>query len=84
LSTHLYLQMFLAMSPWSSWRPLASATPSILGLHTDRTQIPSCCPVSWRSCIFCSAGPAPSHAPTVQRWVKYCGGSIRCHGSGLG
>jgi hypothetical protein len=30
LSTHLYLQMFIAVSPWSGSRPRASATLSIL------------------------------------------------------
>ena len=30
LSTHLYLQMFIAMSHWSGSRPLATATHSIL------------------------------------------------------
>ena len=30
LSTHLYLQMFIAMSHWSGSRSLASVTPSIL------------------------------------------------------
>ena len=33
LSTHLHLQMFIAMSHWSGSRPLASATLSIVDPH---------------------------------------------------
>ena len=40
LYTHLYLQMFIAISHWSGSRPLASATPSILNSHQDSFQLP--------------------------------------------
>jgi hypothetical protein len=60
-----FLQMFIAMSHWSSMRPLASATPSILEPHWDSSSLSCWCPVSWRSCSFGSVGPAPSHTPAV-------------------
>ena len=63
LSTHLYLQMLIAMGHWCGWRPLASATLSILDPHWDSSGISWCHHVSWRS-----AGPALSWTPTVHRW----------------
>jgi hypothetical protein len=45
-------QSFTAMSQCSDWRPLASATLSILGPHRDSFWISCCCPVSWSSCSF--------------------------------
>jgi len=47
LPTHLHLQMFIAMSHWSGSRPLASATPSILGLHWYSSKLSCCGPVLW-------------------------------------
>lgn len=46
LTTHLHLQKFIAMSPWSGSGPLAFATPSTLDPHQDSSQRSSCCPVS--------------------------------------
>jgi hypothetical protein len=69
LSTLLCLQMLRAMTPWSDTRPLASAIPSILEPYQDSSGISCCCPVSWRSCNFRSAGQALSCAPAVHRWV---------------
>jgi hypothetical protein len=45
---------------WSGSRPLVSTTLSILDPHQDSSRISCCCPVSWRSSSFGSAGPAPS------------------------
>ena len=66
-----FLQMFIAMSHWSSMRPLASATPSILEPHWDSSSLSCWCPVSWRSCSFGSVGPAPSHTPAVHRKTHF-------------
>lgn len=41
LSTHLHLQMFIAMSHWSGSRPLASVTLSILDPHQGSSHIES-------------------------------------------
>jgi len=35
MSTHLCLQIFIAMKHWSGSGPLASVTPSILDPHQD-------------------------------------------------
>jgi hypothetical protein len=48
LSTHLYLQMIIAMSHCSVLKSLAFATLSRLDPQRDAFQI-SCCPMSWRS-----------------------------------
>lgn len=45
LSTHIYLQMFIAASHWSELRPLASSTSSILDPHQESSWISCCCPV---------------------------------------
>ena len=84
LSTHLYLQMFIAMSHWSGLRPLASATLSILDPYWDSSQISCCCPVSWSSCVSGPAGWAPSLAPAVHRWGGCWGGPTQSPGSGPG
>lgn len=62
-SSQLSLQMFITVNHWSGWRPLASAALSILAPPWDSSQIACCCPVSWTSGSFGSAGPAPSHDP---------------------
>lgn len=49
----------------SGSRPLTSATLSVLDSHQNSSQIFCSCPISWRTCIFGSARPAPS---TVHRW----------------
>lgn len=79
LSTHLCLQMFIAMS---SLRPLASASLSILEPHWDSILISRCCPVSWRSCSFGTVGPASSFTPAIHRWGKILGWTIQSPGSG--
>lgn len=43
-----------------------------------------CCPVSWRSCCFGSAGSSPSRAPIVHRSGGYCGGPTHSPSSGPG
>lgn len=68
------LQMFIAMSHWSSRSPLASATPSILEPHWGSSRISCHCPVSSRSCSFGSVGLEPSHTPAVHRWGRCWGG----------
>ena len=55
LSTHLHLQMFIAMTPWSGMRPLASATLSVLEPRWNSSHVPYCCPVSWRFYSFGTA-----------------------------
>jgi hypothetical protein len=52
----LHLPMLVAMSHWSASRPLASVTASILDPHQESSWLSCCCPVSWRSCSFGSAG----------------------------
>ena len=59
VSTHLHLQMFTAMSHWSSLRPPTTATSSILDHHQDSSQTSCCCPASWRSCSSGSTGLNP-------------------------
>lgn len=54
------------------------------GSHWDLCQISRCCPVSWRSCNFDSAGPAPSGAPAVLRWDRHWGGPTQSPKSGPG
>lgn len=49
-SIHLYLQVFIAMNHWFSWRPLALVKPVIMGSYSDFSWISCCCPVSLRSC----------------------------------
>ena len=76
------------MSHWFVLRPLASAALSILELQ-ENSQILCCCPESWRSCGYGSAGPAPSHAPAVHRWVDVGVGQLKAldlvlEGSGVG
>jgi hypothetical protein len=60
--------MFIATGHWSSSRPLASSTLSILDPHGDSPQKSCCRSLSWRSCSVGSAGPALSHIPAVHRW----------------
>ena len=67
LSTHLHLQMFIAMSHWSGLRPLAPATPSIL----DPLRYPV-------AAVLCHEDPAaldlqePAllHALVLNRWGR--------------
>jgi hypothetical protein len=71
-STHLpkqqlYLQIFIAMSQWSSLRPLAFAIVSILDPHRDSVQMSYYCPVSWGSCSFSSTKLVPG----VHRWGRW-------------
>ena len=61
-----FLQKFIAVSPWSDLRSLASR----LDPHLDCSQLSCCCPVSWRSCNFGSAGPALLHTPPFHRWGR--------------
>jgi hypothetical protein len=69
LSTHLYLQMFIAIGlVWGFWL-LASAILSILDHHQDFSQT-SHCPVSWIFCNFGSVGAAPSCHPADPRWGR--------------
>lgn len=56
-------------------------TPSILGPHLDSS---CCCPVSWRSCGFTSAGLALSYVPAVYRCYRFWSGSTWSPGSGPG
>jgi hypothetical protein len=84
LSTHLHLQMFIAMSHWSGSRPLASLTPSILDAHPDSSQLSCCCSVSWRSCSFGTAGLALAWFPIIYKWYRCWGGTTQSPGSGLG
>lgn len=56
--------MFLTCH-WSGSRPLVSITLLTLGPHWDSSWLSCCCPVSWSSCSFRSAGHVPSHASTV-------------------
>lgn len=72
------------MCHWSGWTCLASVTPSILDLHLDSSQLSCCCPVSWRSGSFGTAGPALWWAPVVHRWCRFWGGLIHSSGSSLG
>jgi hypothetical protein len=68
LSTGLHLQMFIEISHWSSLRPLASTTLSILESHLEASWISYCCFVLCRYCNFVSIGPAaPSHTPAIHR-----------------
>lgn len=69
---------------WSSSKPLASATSSILEPHLDFSGFSYCCTVSRRSYSFGSAGPGVSHASVVHRWGRFRGGPIQSSGSGLG
>lgn len=74
---YLFLQMHMALSHWCGWRPLASAiTRSGLDphMHSSRTSC-CCCPVTWRSCSFGSAGQACP--PADHKWGKYLGGSTQ-------
>lgn len=64
-STLLCLQVFIAVTPWSGTRPLASAALSVLEPHWDSSRIFCCYPVLWESCSFGSVGPAPSCTPIV-------------------
>jgi hypothetical protein len=52
----------------SGSRPLATTTLSILDPDQDSSWIFSCCPVSWRSYSFRSAGLVPSCALEVYGW----------------
>ena len=72
----------IAMSPWSGSRPLASVIPSVPVPHQGSSLTFCCCPETWRSCSFGAAGPGPSHAPTVHRWVKCRGKPTQSPGSG--
>lgn len=56
-----------------------SNTGSSLGLLLD-ILLMSC---AWRSYSFGSAGPAPLHAPAVQRWGRCWAGLTQSPGSGL-
>ena len=73
---------------WSSMRPLASATLSILEPHWDSSQISCCCSVSWRLCSFGWVGPIGSVgalcAPQqlVHQWGRCGSGPIQSPGSG--
>lgn len=73
-----FLQKFIAVSPWSDLRSLASR----LDPHLDCSQLSCCCPVSWRPCHFGSAGPALLHTPPFHRWGRRWGGPTRSPGSG--
>jgi hypothetical protein len=67
---------FFVMSSCPDSRPLVSATLPILDPHRDSSWIPSCCPVSWRSCSFGSVGPPASP------WGRCWGSPIESPGSG--
>jgi hypothetical protein len=84
LSTHLHLQMFIAMSHWPGSRSLASVTPSILDLPWASSWLSCCFPVPWRSCSFGSAGLALPHVPTVCRWYRFGVGLTQSLGPGAG
>lgn len=49
LSTHLHSQMFIAMSPWSGLRSLASVTPLILNPNWDSSQLPCVMEILWQT-----------------------------------
>jgi hypothetical protein len=83
LSTLLCLQVFLAMAHWSGLRlPSFEAsifcytvnTGSSLALLSDLL-------LSWRSCSFGAAGPAPSCAPAVHQWGRRWTGPTQSPGS---
>jgi len=67
LSTHLPLQMFIAMSPWSGSWSLDSAAPSILNSQQDFYSLSCCFPVPWRFYCFGTAGMALLHIQTISR-----------------
>jgi len=74
----------LSNAHWSGLRPLASATLSILYPHWGSSHTSCCCPVSWRSCSFGSAGPASSHSPAIQRCGRCWDGPTQSSRSGPG
>jgi hypothetical protein len=80
LSTHLHLQMFIAMSHWFGSRSLASVTPSILDPHRDTSWLFYCYPVSWRSCSNCSTSLS---LPSVYHILAPCSDSY-CRGHAAG
>lgn len=84
LSKQIYLQIFITMSHWSGLRPLTSATPSILSPLQDSSQIPCCCPESWRTCAYIFSGPAPLPTPIVYQWGRCWGRLTQGPGSGPG
>jgi hypothetical protein len=84
LSTYLYLQMFIALSPWSGWRSLASVTLSILDPHQDSSRLSFCWSVPLRFCSLGSAGLALSSIPTILRWYRFWSGLTQSSGSGPG
>ncbi|CAO2580303.1 hypothetical protein LEMLEM_LOCUS1378 [Lemmus lemmus] len=57
------LNVAIARSHWFVSRPLVSAPLSLLDPHWDSSWVSCCCPVSWRSCSFGSAGLTPPRAP---------------------
>lgn len=80
----LGLQMFTAMSHWSSLRSLASATLSILNLLWDSSWVCFSCPLLWWFRSSVSAGPAFAHTPTIKRWGRCWSDPTQIPGSGLG
>lgn len=60
-SNQLYLQMFNAMSHWFGSKPMASATPSILGLRGDSCWISYCAALCQGDCA----------AFVLQEWPLY-------------
>lgn len=57
------LQVSIAKSHWSRWRPLVSLTLSIGCPHWESSWISWFCLISWRSCRFGTERPTPSHPP---------------------
>jgi hypothetical protein len=84
LSTHLYLQMFIAVSHWSVWGLwLLLHYQSWIFTGTNSSQISCCCPVSRRLCSFGSAGLALSHAPADPRGGRCWGRPTQNPRSGI-
>jgi hypothetical protein len=83
-STLLCLQMFIAMTCWSSTRTLASATLLILEPPCDSFRISSCCHVSGIPCSFGNIGSSLLCPCTVHQWGICWDGPIQIPGSGPG
>lgn len=77
-------KQFIAVSPWSSTRSLASAMPPILDSSRDVSQLSCYCPESCRACGFGSVRPALSYTPAAHRWGGCWGGPAQSPGSGPG
>ena len=79
LSTHLRLQIFIAVSKALVWFKISGFCDTI-NPHWDCSKLSCCCPESWRSCSFGTAGLAQPFTD----YIDIGGGQFRALDLGLG